>query len=388
MEKTAVYEVNAIKDPINSFIFSKWQNFFALLITLLSIQVVVSFISGTLIESCPISFQGSNTYVSDENVSFISTFGDIPFTLVYLVGSTLFFVVRKFFLHMPHALQKFFWNGTIYKKKGKKHEDVLDDYNESLREFESLINANRMYIAAFSLCFLAAAVLISTISPMQGLNVVMWNDFNFFPHNWIILVTVSCCMWFMVGIFLWKLYSVVFFMRHLKLQYEFNLNPYNPDGMGGFKPLGRIWASMVLIVFPISMYYIAILLFHQFSAAAYLLWQRSIDVTIMILYTFGISLFIGYPMKNYHDIVKSEKSYILESINAKIVRLWEIVREPLLSGKNEDSIRSYEETLDYSLRFIQTVREVPSWPFTPSERVGVFLIAIIPWLMETLRHFD
>jgi hypothetical protein len=245
-----------------------------------------------------------------------------------------------------------------------------------------------MYIAAFSLCFLAAAVLISTISPMQGLNVVMWNDFNFFPHNWIILVTVSCCMWFMVGIFLWKLYSVVFFMRHLKLQYEFNLNPYNPDGMGGFKPLGRIWASMVLIVFPISMYYIAILLFHQFSAAAYLLWQRSIDVTIMILYTFGISLFIGYPMKNYHDIVKSEKSYILESINAKIVRLWEIVREPLLSGKNEDSIRSYEETLDYSLRFIQTVREVPSWPFTPSERVGVFLIAIIPWLMETLRHFD
>lgn len=387
MKEPSVYEINAFKDPINSFIFSRWQNFFAIFTALLFFQVLVSLISGTLTEAWFISSH-SDIYHFHKDSSFISTFGDIPFLSVYLVGSALFFLMRRAFLHMPHALQKFYLNGAVRGKKGKNREDILDNYNGSLQEFESKINANCMYIPAFSLCFLTAAILISTIGPMQGIDAVIWNDFNFFPHNWLVFAAVSCCMWFMVGIFLWKLYSVVSFMRHLTLQYEFNLNPYNPDGMGGFKPLGRIWANMVLIVFPISMYYIAILFFHQFSAGLYLLWQRSIDVTIMILYTLGISLLVGYPMKNYHDIVKSEKSYILESINAKIVRLWELVREPLLSGKNEDSMRRYEETLDHSLRFIQTVREVPSWPFTPSERIGVFLIAIIPWLMETLRHFD
>lgn len=387
MKEPPVYEINVFKDPINRFIFRRWQNFFAILIAFLSIQVLVSLISRTLTESQLISFH-SDIYLSHKDSSFISTLGDTPFFLVYLVGSALFFLMRRFFLHMPHALQKFYVNRAIRGKKGNPHKDLLVNYNELLHEFERKINAASMYMAGFSLCFMTAAILITGTGPMQNIHVVMWNDFNFSPHNWLVFVAVSCCMWFMVGIFLWKLYSVVFFMRHLTSQYEFNLNPYSPDGMGGFKPLSRIWANMVLVVLPISICYIAILLFHRFSVGHYLLWQRIIDISIMILYTLGIYLLIGYPMKKYHDIIENEKSYILESINAKIVRLWELVREPLLSGKNEDPMRRYEETLDHSLRVIQTVREVPSWPFTPSERVGVFLIASIPWLMEALRHFD
>jgi len=91
-------------------------------------------------------------------------------------------------------------------------------------------------------------------------------------------------------------------------------------------------------------------------------------------------------MKEYHDIVRNEKLKLLKGINVKIRRLWKIVKEPLLSDRDEDLVRASWEQLERSRRFVDVVKRIPSWPFTPSEKVGILLIALTPWILEIMRY--
>lgn len=44
---------------------------------------------------------------------------------------------------------------------------------------------------------------------------VRWNDFYFFPANWIVFAVVYLAMFLMVGIVVWKMFCVVYFMSRL-----------------------------------------------------------------------------------------------------------------------------------------------------------------------------
>ena len=91
-------------------------------------------------------------------------------------------------------------------------------------------------------------------------------------------------------------------------------------------------------------------------------------------------------MKKYHEIVKDQKSELLRRINSKIIGLWMIVRDPLLTGKDEDLVKNpWKELMQY-LQFSQVVKKIPSWPFTPSERITIFLIMSIPWILRSIRY--
>jgi hypothetical protein len=194
-------------------------------------------------------------------------------------------------------------------------------------------------------------------------------------------------MWFAVGIFLWKMYCVVAFMRKLAHEYEFDLNPYNPDGFGGFKPLGQLWVNMAFVIISVLLTFAFTFIFHRYLEPSYPVWHRYADLAVIIAYTTVIIIFLVYPMKEYHDIVRDEKLGLLKGINVKIGRLWKMAKEPLLSDRDEDVVRFSWEQLERSLRFVDVVKRIPSWPFTPSEKVGILLIALTPWLLEAIRYF-
>jgi len=388
MKEATIQSVNAFKDPICNFLFSKWQHFFAIILFFFSLQIITSLYYGTLTEIDTNSLPQEKSSLLKDSIIYVSTKDDLPIIITYFIANCLFFLLRRFFLYIPEATQTLFMNGVFKKKKGSTCENVLTDYNESLQKFENTINAKYMYVPAFLFFSLVIVFFVATINLIQNLDIVFWNDFNFFPFSWILLITISSLMWYMIGIFMWKMYCVVALMRKLAHEYEFDLNPYDSDGFGGFRPLSQIWINMALAVVLISLFYVAIFLFHySFEPDYYYTWQKHFDLTIFISYTLGIVIFLIYPMKKYHEIVRNQKSGLLRRINAKIIGLWKIVREPFFSDKDEDLVKGTWKTLMQYLQFSQVVKGVPSWPFTPSERIGIFLIASIPWILETIRYF-
>ena len=385
MREATIHKLNAFKDPISNFLFSKWQHFFAIFLFFFSLQILVSFLYGTLTEVNRISLPQEKVYFLNDNIIYISTKEDLPIFFVYFIAFCLFFFLRRFFLHFPEATRTLFMNGVFKKKKGSTCENVSSDYNELLQGLEKKINAQYMYVPAFLLFWFVIIFFVSVIEPIKDLDIVFWNNFHFFPVSWILLITVSSLMWYMVGIFMWKLYCVVAYMRKLAHEYEFDLNPFNSDGFGGFRPLSQVWINMALAVVQISLFYVAVFLFHYSSGSEYYyLWQKYFDLTVFILYTLGIIAFLLYPMKKYHEIVKGLKIELLRRISTKIIRLWEIVRDPLLSDKDKGLVRTSWERLERSLRLVHAVKRIPSWPFTPSERITIFLIASIPWILRYL----
>lgn len=389
MKEATTHRFNAFKDPLCNFLFSKWQHYFAIVLFSFSLQILISFFYKTLTEFDKNSLLLEKAHLLKDNINYISTKDDLPIFFVYFIAICLFFFLRRFFLYLPEATHTLFMNGVFIKKKGSTRENVSRDYNEMLQGLEKTINAQYMYVPAFSLFWLVIIFFVIVIEPIQDLEIVFWNNFHFFPVSWILLITVSSLMWYMVGIFMWKMYCVVAFVRKLAHEYEFDLNPYNSDRFGGFGPLSQVWINMALAVVLISLFYAAVFLFHYFSGSEhYDLWQRYFDLTVFILYTLGIIAFLLYPMKKYHEIVKDQKSELLRRINSKIIGLWMIVREPFFSDRDEDLVKGTWRKLMQYLQFSQVVKRIPSWPFTPSERISIFLIASIPWILRTIRYFD
>jgi hypothetical protein len=303
------------------------------------------------------------------------------------VAASLFFLVRRFFLYIPHAFQTLFENGILTRKKGSTHENVLIDCNRSLQKLENLMNSKRMYIPASLFSWFVIIVSVVHVTLFQDSGTVFWDNFYLFPLNWVVVTIIGSFMWFIAGILIWKMYCVISFMSTLSHQYEFDLDPLNRDGFGGFKPLGQLWVNMALVITPFLLSYILGFLFYIRFGLSYPLWQMIIDSAIIISYIIVIIVFLVYPMKKYHDIVKSEKLEHLRSYNERNTRLWKIVKDPLLSGENEDSVRASWEELERSLHEIDAVKGIPSWPFTLSERIGILLIALVPWILEVMHYF-
>jgi hypothetical protein len=255
MKKIEVYELDVIKDPVDRFLFKKWNNYFAVLLVLFSMQFVASLISRTLTTIDISSLPHEMVDLLKDDIVVLPSARDLSFFFAYLVVIILFFLVRRFFLYIPQALIVLYEN-RILKKKKNSEEKILTDYNNSLQELEDLINGNRIYVPAFSLYVILILNFIIHIEEIDELNILVWNDIHFFPLNWTVLIIVASLMWFMVGIFTWKMYCVVIFMKKLADQYDFALNPYNPDGFGGFKPLGQLWLNIGLIIIPILLFYV------------------------------------------------------------------------------------------------------------------------------------
>lgn len=379
MKEAAIYEPSAFKDPLSNFFFSKWKNFSAILIFIFSLQVAVGLFYGTLLPQGKVVVEGCT-------IELISSIEYIPFSSTYLIIICLFFLVKRFYSYIPKAFKTLFTNEIFKEKKGSTRENVLIDYNKSLQEFENLLNSKRMYIPASLFYWFVIIVSVILIKPLRDSDTVLWDNFYLFPLNWIVSIIIGPLMWFVAGIIIWKMYCVISFMSRLSHQYEFDLDPFNRDGFGGFKPLGQLWVSMALVITPFLLSYIFGFLFYIRFGLSYPLRQMTIDSAIIVSYIIAIIVFLIYPIKKYHEIVKGEKLEHLRSYNERNTRLWKIVKSPLLSGENEDSIKIPFEQLERSLQDIDAIKEIPSWPFTLSERIGILLIALVPWIIEVMHY--
>ena len=318
-----------------------------------------------------------------DNIVLLPTMKDLSFFFAYSVAIVLFFLIKRFFIYIPQAFSALYKN-KIFKKKKNSKEKILTDYNSSLKEFENQINGNHIYVPAFSLYFVLILNFLIHIEKIGELNILIWNDIHFFPLNWIVLIIVASLMWFMVGIFIWKMYCVVSFMRKLAHQYEFALNPYNPDGFGGFKPLGQLWINIGLIIIPILLFYVNIFFFYRFFRLPYLLFQKYYDLVIITSYTIVIIILLVYPIQEYHNIVKNQKIKLLKNIEIGIDRPWQRLEKRLLSGKRMHLPKSSVEELSQTSKVVSKIQNVPSWPFTSSEKMSIFLSVIVPWVVEIL----
>ncbi len=332
MKKTEVYELNVFKDPVDRFLFSRKKNYFAVLLVLFSMQFAASLISGTLTTIDINSLPHEMVDALRDNIVLLPTRRDLSFFFAYSVAIVLFFLIRRFFLYIPKAFLALYDN-KIFKRKKNSKEKILTDYNNSLKEFEDLINGNRIYVPAFSLFLILILNFLIHIEEIHELDILIWNDIHFFPLNWTVLIVVASLMWFMVGIFIWKMYCVVSFMKKLALQYEFALNPYNPDGFGGFKPLGQLWLNIGLIIVPILLFYVNLFFFYRFFGLPYFLFEKYYDLVIISSYTIGIVVLLIYPMWEYQNIVRGQKTKLLGNIEIGIDRPWQRLEKRLLSKR-------------------------------------------------------
>lgn len=243
-----------------------------------------------------------------------------------------------------------------------------------------------MYVPAFLLFFLAIWIFYNSIRPIEEVNMILWQNFHLFPLNWGIFLIVVSSMWFMVGIFLWKMYCVVSFMRELTKEYDFVMNPFNSDGFGGFKPFGLLLLDIILIATPITLYYIIVFIFSNFYDIPYFFEERIIHLFFGITYLTAAALILGYPLQNYHNVVEEKKAFLLGDVEERIDKCYREIENNIQNEDNisQDSMNQLRNFHEIALR----INSVPSWPFTSFERIIIYISAIAPWVGIALSYLS
>lgn len=130
--KQKVYDINAFKDPLCTFLFSKWKIYFGILFLFFFLQILASLFSR--------SYWDIDVNSLPYEKAVLPTLKDPAFYIYHGVGALLFFLVKRFFLHISQAFKTLFKN-KIFRKKGESPEEgILDSYNELLKEFENSMN--------------------------------------------------------------------------------------------------------------------------------------------------------------------------------------------------------------------------------------------------------
>jgi hypothetical protein len=93
-----------------------------------------------------------------------------------------------------------------------------------------------------------------------------------------------------------------------------------------------------------------------------------------------------YPMQKYHNIVKEQKSNLLGNIEVAIDRPWQRLEKYLLSRKGIHLPKNSVEQLGQISEVVSKIQNIPSWPFTPSEKMSIFLSVVVPWVGEILSR--
>jgi len=386
MRKAILFRVDIFNDPFSKFLFSKWYTYYLMVIIFLFSQLFVCYQTGTLLEIHIDGIPSEKLAYLSENAIFLPACKDISFISYYLVALISFLPGSKFFNHVPHLFNQFFENKVLKNRKVSTQKKLLNDFNNSLEKFEDLSNGKFMYIPAFFLFFLVISIFSLNIRPLEGLDFIHWPDIHFFPLNWITLVTVASLMWFVVGIFIWKMYCIVSFIRKLSKEYEFTIKPFNADGFGGFKPLGELWMNMIYIAVPIVLLYVVLFFYFQSFDIIYLSKQKYIDILIILLYNIFIVLLLFFPLLNYHYIVKNQKETLLKDIEKNIDKYYRKIEKTLLN-KNIDKMdnESMEQLKNYH-EIALKIKNIPSWPFTSSEKFIILFSTFVPWTTSIVNY--
>ena len=384
-EVSKVYQVDALKDSLSKFVLGRHLNYATILLFFFLLQVLTSFYLGSFMEIDVNVPPREKEVLLDEEVLFLPTIDEPAFFFYYGAALLICVLARRFFLCIPETFSKLFDDGII-TKGGYSREQVLNDFNESLIIFENRLNKKKyVYMLAFLLSILGSLTYNPDIR-MGDPGFVGWRHFYFFPANWILFAVVSFLMFFVLGIFMWKVLLVVHYMRKLNEQYELDLKPYDTDGLGGFKPLEHLYLNMSFLTLPIIGNFIILFVFDVFSKNA--LYPPG-KIPPLILYIIFIVGFFIYPIYNYNNVIENRKENHLDILEKKIEVYYETVEKNLTEKEKDldEHCRGEIEKLD---KIVTKVNSISSLPFTKLQNIIIFLsaaCAIIPWLIQVIGYF-
>jgi TolB protein len=381
-----IYEVNPLKDPLSNFLFTKKLKYFFVLFLLIILQIGASISSETLTEVDVDSFPREKVPFLKEEVLLLSTLYEPVFIIYSVTAGIIFFLTRKFLLHIPDVFKNLFNDGIIRRKKGSTVKNVLADFNGSLRKFEKELNGSYEYVPGIILCILGCLLCCwGFLSQprhiaLGNLAYVSWRDFCFFRTNWAVFVVVSLSMFFILGIFIWKMYKVVSFIKQINNSYELVLKPYDVDGSGGFGPLEQLWLNMSFVAMPILVDLIILSILGHFWGSTYYPLGRSFDLLLTCI--FIIALLVR-PILTYHRIVENQKANLLGNIENKIDNCYRKI-EKALSEEEEDLEGNYLNQLKQFQEIAVKVKSIPSLPLKTYQKVIIFLGAFMPLIINSI----
>ena len=273
----------------------------------------------------------------------------------------------RFFSSIPEIFENLYENGVITKKSCTKRR-TLGFFNDSLRGLENRINHPLMYGAAGVLSLLGFFTYNPRVS-VEDPGFVGWRHFYLFEVNWILFSIVAALMFFILGIFMWKIFFTVRFIGELDRKYELKFKPHDTDGLGGFGPLEQLWFSASLWILPVILIFLVLFILDRFSKAAFFPLRGFL---LFGLYVVVVVTFVIYPILRYHYTVRKPKNNLLKKIEKKIIMYYRNVERDLSRKERILDIQCRKEIKDLD-EFAHKVKNIPSWPFTTVKKAGIFL---------------
>ncbi len=378
VRESEVYQVSALKDPLSRFLFSRLIVFLAVLSIFFIFLVVTSILSRSFIEIETSSLSREKVVLLHEEAYPLSTIKDPAFILIFLIPVIVFYPARVFFAYISCAFQTLFEDG-IFKKKKRSTENVLDDFNRSLTEFEKRINEKSMYLFGFLICSFGLITYFISI-PKKTFSSVSWCDFDFFPANSIVASVVEFSIWFMFGIFIWKMICLVHFTWQLNRDYILEFKPYDIDGAGGFGPLEELWLKMSYVAIPVLLIPIILFFMNHFIGTFFDPFSTSVLCGAVVV------ILLVFPVWNYHNTIETQKTNFLERIEQKIEVCHEKVEE-VLSDSQKKMENHYIEQINQFQEIALKVKGVPSLPFKRYQKIYITLSAIAPLIPKIISYF-
>ncbi len=378
MEPPHVHWVNALRDPLSNLLLGRWKVFFAILFLFVALLVLTSFYYGTLTEIDINSLPRDKVVLLYEEAFSRPMVKDPGFILIFLIPTLIFYPAKKFFCYIPRVFKDLFDDGII-TKRGCTHEEVMTDLNESLKDFEKKINEKYMYLPGFFLSFFGILVYLINIQNKSP-SFVSWRSFSFFPGNSIVYIVIEFLIFFTFGIFIWKMLRVVYFMWQLNKNYDLVLKPYDADGLGGFQPLEELWLRMSYMAIPVLTIPVMLFLLNHYFGTSFNPFSTSVLCSIVVV------VLLVVPVLNYHYIVETRKTSLLEDIEKKVERHQKRMEEDLL-GEGRDLEDQNMKEIEQLQKVAFKVKGIPSMPFKQYQKAYILLSALIPWIMGIISRF-
>ena len=383
-KKSEFYRVNALEDNLSNFFINKWKFYFIILLIFALLIISSNYYYGTLTEIDMNSLPREKTVLLNEEASFYPALKDPFLILCFLIPVIIYYPTRKFFHCIPDTFEKLQEDEIIEKKKESNCEQVLKDFNESLKELKNRMNGHKIYIPGVIICFLLIYCYSHDIQSvcMKGVTVgVTWRSFYYFPLNSIVHIVVVLSLFLMFSILITKMAYVVKFMKELNNKYELALKPYDTDGLGGFGPLEQLWFNMISMVIPILAIIGVLSLLDQYFGTTYYSLGRVSEL-------FGFSIFIVallvYLVLFYYHIVRTQKNRILEDIEKEIEKHY---KKSGITDKEKDVDSDSMKKIEQLQKIVSNIKGIPSLPFTTLHKTYILSSAGIPLIIQIISYY-
>ena len=216
--KSRSFKVNAFKDPLSRFLLTNWQVFFGILFLFSVSCILPSLFYGTLGEIDINHLPREKMVLLNEEACFRSILEDPVFVLCFIIPALIFYPATRFFRCIPRKFKELL-DDKIIKKRKFSERKVEDDFKESLQELEKLINGNLMYVPGFLIAAFGYYLYFREVQ-YQRFQVILWNNFDVFPLSSLMFAVVELSIFFVFGIFLWKMGAAIYFTMKLNKDYE------------------------------------------------------------------------------------------------------------------------------------------------------------------------